>query len=531
MPDWPHQISGVADTIARIEAGVKSLCLSSPTGGGKSLMMLRLIEWAVERGQSVAVFTNRRLLTNQLAQGLNRDGIHLGVRAADFESWTDLNAPVQICSTPTEASRVLRARERGNDGASLFPAQLVFGDEVHLNKADSMSAIVKEYHEKHDAVFVGVSATPLGVSHLCSELIVAGNTSSLRECGALVIAKSFEPAVVDLPKIRKSKTGIFSQSEMDEAVKAIWSQHVVGHIWGNWKKMRPDGKSCIGFAPGVKESHGLAQEFWKHGINAAHISSDFIFVDGNEYRTNAQEDRDEIFARSKDGSVPMIWNRFVLREAIDLPWLEMLTLATPIASLLSYIQTVGRVLRASPSTYKEFALIVDHAGTLRMHGSPNMDRDDDWRRYFYAPDGQITKDRVDRLRDPDDKEAEPITCPQCGLIRNSGGLCKGCGFESSTSVRKVIQEDGSLRRVKDQVFPKRHTKMKSDTATQWESCYYRAKHAKKPMSFKQARALFKYENRYWPPMDLPLMPKSKADWSRKVVNVGVTDLIPRTTSN
>lgn len=530
MADWPHQIFGVSETIKRIESGVKSLCLSSPTGGGKSLMILRLIEWAVARGWQVAVFTNRRLLTNQLMQGLTRGGVRLGVRAAEFEAWTDLDAPVQICSTPTEVARVIRQREKGNSGAKLFPAQLVIVDEVHMNAADSMVAIAKEYHSEHDAVVLGVSATPLGVSHLCSELIVAGNTASLRDCGALVLAKSYEPAVVDLPKVRKSKTGIFSQSEMDDAVKAIWSQHVVGHIWEHWKKMRPPGKSGIGFAPGVKESHGLAIEFFKHGINAAHISSDFIFVDGKEYRTNSQEDRDDIFARSKSGEIPMIWNRFLLREAIDLPSLEILTLATPIASLLSYVQTVGRVLRASPSTGKEFAIIVDHAGTLRMHGSPNMNRDDEWQRYFHSPEDQITKDRVDRLRDPDDKEVEPITCPQCGLIRATGAVCKGCGFQSSQSVRKVIQEDGTLRPVKDKVFPKRFTKVKPDTLTQWESCYYRAKHARKSMTFKQARGLFKYENGYWPPMDLPLMPVNRSDWSRKVINVGVTELISRTSN-
>ena len=525
--DWPHQTYGVEETIRRVEAGVRSLCLSSPTGGGKSVMILRLIEWAVALGWQVVVFTNRKLLTNQLATGLSNDGVRLGVRAAEFESWTDLDAPVQICSTPTEVARVLKPREQQNAKTLLFPAQLVIVDEIHMNRAESMTAIVREYQEIHDAVIVGVSATPLGVSHICDELIVAGNSSELRACGALVMASCREPAVIDLPKIRKSKTGIFSQSELDEAVKAIWSQHIVGHVWENWKKERPEGKSCLGMAPGVKESLGLAMEFHQYGINAAHISADFIFVDGKEYQTKDQVDRDELFQRSRSGEVPMIWNRFVLREAIDLPWLEMLTLATPIAGVLSYVQTVGRVLRASPSTGKEFAKIIDHAGSMRMHGSPNMDRDDQWLKYFHKPEDQLTKDRVDRLRDPDDKEAEPLTCPQCGTIRNSGGACKVCGFVSSASVRKVIQEDGTLRAVKDHVFPKRHTKMKPDTAALVEKAYFRCKNAKKDMSFKQMRALFKYENRYWPPLDLPFFPKNKSDMSRKIKQVPRDDLHPK----
>ena len=111
-PLWPHQSFAVEETLARIDAGVRSLCVSSPTGGGKSTIVEKLLEAFVARGQQCAVFTNRRLLTSQLSRGLNQAGIHLGVRAANFESWTDTTAPVQICSMQTEHHRVLKKRER-----------------------------------------------------------------------------------------------------------------------------------------------------------------------------------------------------------------------------------------------------------------------------------------------------------------------------------------------------------------------------------------------------------------------------------
>lgn len=527
VQDWPHQRLGVEETIRRIEAGVRALCLSSPTGGGKSRMVLRLIEWAVAKGWQVAVFTNRKMLTSQLSSGLLRDGIKLGVRAAEFEAYTDIDAPVQVCSTPTELHRVYKAREKFGREVKLFPAQLILIDEVHLNKADSMMAIVKEYRELYDSRIVGISATPLGVSHFLDELIVAGNNTELRDCGALIWAKPYEPAVVDLPKIRRSKSGFDSQKAMEDSMKAIWTQHVVGHIWTHWKQKRPEGKSCLGMAPGVKESLGLAHEFYKHGINAAHFDAETIFVDGKEYNTKDQTDRDEVLLRSKAGEVPMIWNRFVLREAVDMPWLEMLTLATPISSVLSYVQTVGRILRASPSTGKQHAIIVDHANSIRMHGGPNLDRDDDWRKYFHQDEEQLSKDRVARLRDPDDAEAEPLTCPQCGRMRAKGNECPECHFIATKSTRKVIQEDGELKLVSGNAFPKRVPKMKPDTSRLVEACYFRCANARKPMTFNQMRALFKYENHYWPPMDLPFFPKNKSDMTRKIKQVPRSDLHPK----
>lgn len=532
-----HQAFGVSESIRLIASGVKSFCVTSPTGGGKSMIVELLLEEFVARGWQCAVFTNRKLLTSQLSRGLSEAGIHLGIRAANFESWTDLNAPVQVCSVQTELHRVLKKRERMMKRAkteaeahaqhALFPAQVVIIDELHMACGETMAAIVREYREKYDAVVIGITATPLGVSHICDELIVAGNNTQLRACGALVPAYCYEPASFDIWKVRRTKTGVMSQTELEDKVKAIWSQHVVAEVYGSWKELNKDCKASLGFAPGVAESLGLAKDFHRRGINAAHIASDGIYVDGEFYNTTEQEDRDEIFARSKAGEIPMIWNRFVLREAIDLPWIECLSLATPVASLLSYIQTVGRVLRASPSTAKKAATIIDHGGAIRMHGSPNLDRDDDWRTYFHKDADKITADRLDKLRDPECQEPEPITCPACGMIRKSGPKCPGCGHQHTKSTRQVIQEDGKLKPVDGDVFPKRHVKMKADTAKLWEQCYYRCKNAKKPMSFKQVRALFKYDNRYWPPMDLPLMPQSKLDWSRKVKDVSAHELIQK----
>jgi len=533
-----HQQYAYDEAVKKIESGVKQFCISSPTGGGKSLIMQMLCEYGVARDWNVTVLSSRKLLTSQLATGLNEANIHVGIRAAGFESWTDPSAPVQVCAVQTESARVLARREKAMKYASsredahrqfsLHPANLVLVDEAHMQKGSRARAILRELQEKHGAVIAGITATPLGIGDIYKELIVAGNMTSLRQCGALVRALCFEPMVMDLGKVYRTKSDVPTQTEMEKAARAAWTQHVVGAIYAHWKEHNPDAKASIGFAPGVKESLGMAQEFWSHGVGAAHISGQGMWMNGKEYRGVDQDDRKEIFEQMRDGKIAMLWNRFVLREAIDLPFVECLSIACPVSSLLSYIQMVGRGLRASPSTGKKECTIIDHCGAVRLHGSPNMDRDKEWQIYFREDEDKITKDRISALRDPDNKEPDPITCPQCKMIRASGSKCPRCGFEHPTGVRLIMQETGKLVASTDRLIPKRKTKIFPNTARLWEQCYWRLRNSKKrDFSFGQVRALFIHDYHYDPPPGLPFMPKHKMDWNRKLKDVPPDRLIPK----
>ena len=521
--DWPHQTYAAVETCRWINEGYTRFCVTSPTGGGKGRYVQRICEHGANDGLTTIVVSNRRLLTDQLLKNLHKNGVNVGSRAADFESWTNPDALVQVVSSQTEASRVFNARRKRGDEVELHRGDIVILDEAHINKGDSTVEMINEYHTKYGAVIIGLTATPLGIGHIYRDgLIVAGNNSHLRDCGALVWANRFEPCVMDLPKIRKSKTGVFSQGEVESEARSIWSQHIIANVFQSWKELNPDSRPSIGMAPGVPESLGLATEFWKRGINAAHIDAEGIFVNGEYKRTTEQSDRDELFAMVKDGTVKQVWNRFVLREGVDIPELYLLQLATPIADLKGYLQICGRVLRAHPS--KTVARVVDHAGCIRMHGSPNNDRDEDWKQYFFEDESKITKDRHERLTSPTNNEPEPITCPECGAMRDKGTKCPKCGFEHQKSVRKVIQESGKLRAVTGDAYQKRKVKQEPNTEKLWLQTYYRMKNARTPKTFSQAVALFKREHGYYPPETLPMMPKDRLDFHRKINHVDRADL-------
>ena len=71
---WPHQIYGVSEVRRLMAAGRKRICLCSPTGGGKSKMMIQIAEDALNEGKRVLQLASRRWLLDQLYTGLTCDG-------------------------------------------------------------------------------------------------------------------------------------------------------------------------------------------------------------------------------------------------------------------------------------------------------------------------------------------------------------------------------------------------------------------------------------------------------------------------
>lgn len=503
----PHQVRGIEGVKAAIAAGHKRICLTSPTGGGKSLMIRELIRWGLDCNKRSILYTHRRLLAKQLFDQKVRYGIPCGMLASGFER--DMTAPVQVAMIHSVNSQVF---SRGDGG--LFPAEIVFFDEAHGFTGGVTQRLMDE-HIEAGGVIVGVTATPLNIGHLYQHLVIAGTNSELRACGAHVLCKTFAPDEPDTHDLKPQATGEFTEGEV---VKRIMTPAIFGRVWEHWKRLNPDAKPTILFGPGVAESLGFAEFFWRKGVRAAHIDGERIWVDGEEH-PKSQELIDELQQDSEQGRLPMLCNRFVLREGIDMPHLSHCIMATIFGALTSYLQAGGRLLRSYPGL--DHVILQDHGGNFWRHGSLNSDRE------WQLGDTNASKaaERADRCRNGDDPE--PLVCPKCGAVRLKGPECMTCGFRSTKKSRMVIQKDGSLREIREPYFPKRRVEKRDQTLAQWESCYFRAMKAKKPMTFRQAEALFFRDNGYYPPRDLPRMPVEPADWFRHVKDVPFDRLVPK----
>ncbi len=502
---WPNQTRAFEGTVAAMQRGVKRLCVTSPTGSGKTRCMIDMIEWSVENGRAVALYTQRKMLYDQTCRILDKAGIRFGKRASGHKE--NLFQDVQICMTQTELARVYKQESR-----KLHGARLVLVDECHQNSGPTFSRILDD-HASAGATVVGYTATPLDITGY-DELLVAGTMSECLRIGALVRPETYAPDEPDLRHIRNYVVG----RELTEAenVKSIMRPGVFARVLTAWNKHNPEQKPTLLFGPDVAGSMFFAQEFWKNGISAAHIDGEQIWVNG-EFKSTDDDTRRELAYQSQSGAVKVVCNRFVLREGIDWPWIEVGCFATVFGALTSFLQSGGRLLRAHPGKTK--CLILDHGGNWHRHGSLAVDRN--WQ--LGMTNQRVTAERAERLREK--KEQEPITCVQCGKVRASGPKCPSCGYTAHKRSRLVVQVDGTLKRVEGDAYKPRREKLMPNTEQLWERMYYRAKSQKWNATFRQAAAMFFRENHYWPPKTLRLMPKDSGDWFRKAADVPKESLI------
>lgn len=503
-PLWTSQARSIELVIDAISNGERRICLCHPTGGGKMRIACELIRDWLHVDYKVILYTNRKMLIEQLSSVLSNFGLQHGLRtASDIEHGKmPSEHPLQISSIQTEAWRTLKKKVW-----QLHKADRVLIDEAHINAGETAKTLL-EMHVGQGAHYVGLTATPLALGHLYDHLIVGATNSELRECGALVPASHYGPDEPDVQNIGKAE---WQYTEND--VRKVMKVHkIFGRVLDWFNILNPLRRPTILFAPGVPESIWFAEEFAKRGIEAAHIDGRTCFYKGKRHDSN-KEIRQEILRASKAGEVVVLCNRFVLREGIDAPWLAHGIFATIFTSLQSYLQSGGRLLRAFPGM--ESVTIQDHGGNWWRHGSLNANRI--WELDY--TEAIVQGMRQEELRGK--SQREPIRCPKCAKIILTNKC--SCGFEVTKKSRPVIMEDGSLKEHGGDIFKPRRVNNRHDTEAIWKRIYYRSRNAKR--TFRQAEGLFVYENGYWPPRDLPLMPKNERDWYRRVSDVPKDNLI------
>lgn len=511
---WQPQRRGLDLTINALLAD-KDVVLYGPTGSGKTRQAIELFNWAMSRGMKGSFYVNRKLLVSQTAERFKAVNLPFGIRAADYEDAYDFSAPFQICSADTEASRVYKKK--------IWPhheADIVIVDEFHLQRTGTMRRIIDDAKVR-GAKVVGLTATPVGLSSWADELVVSGSLAEYRTCKALVPAMVRSIEQPDLSKVKRSVTGEFV---LDGKKRQIYTQAIVGSVIDRWKKYNPDARPTMLYAPGVAESIWFTEQFVKQGVNWAHVDATDAIVDGKR-TTLTRSVWQEILARYIAGEIKGISSRMKLREGVDVPSTYHVILATPIGSLASYIQTVGRVLRYSPETPDQ-VLITDHGGNYLRHGSPNHDRD--WAGWWKVPEGAVSEMNVNEIRDG--KTVEPIRCPKCEAERLRGPRCPQCGFEHAKSQRIVIQEDGRMVLRDGNLIKRRVEKRKPDTAQQWERLYWGWSKKKVKKNWNQMIGYFHHVHGYRPPKDLPFMPKNPLDWHNPVHQIKGENLIPKATN-
>ena len=490
------QLDGLAEIPKAIADGCTRICLTAPTGAGKSHMMAM----QVERSKRVVVYTHRRMLFDQLSKTLDSHGLEHGRRAAGHDK--RLLDDLQLAMIQSEASWMKKDKD-------LHECDQYHVDEIHVNSGATMQEIV-DRHGQQGAVGIFWTATPLGIGHICDRLIVVASNSEMRKCGALVPAYHYGPDEPDTKWIKNIKVDE-GECGIPNAKRGAFAKQVFGRVVEHYGRLNPEGLPTVLFAPGVKESVWFAERLTEAGIPTAHIDGSNCWIDG-ELVQSTTELREEIRDRCQSGDVKIVSNRFVLREGIDWPWLRHGILATVFGSLTSYIQACGRLLRASEG--KDASTIQDHGGNWWRHGSINSD----WGWSLDEDNRTRAGERKRRLSEK--REPEPIVCPKCFACRLSGPICHACGYTYRGKSRPVLQKDGTLREMKGDIYRKpRRAEADSSMAREWPQRVRAICRSQKEtvqwMTAAQLEANMARQHHWtYPPKGCQFMPTADRDWFR-----------------
>lgn len=419
----PYQRTSIEEMRQGIRDSMKRQILYLPTGGGKTLTALYLIQSAMDKGTRVVFICNRRHLVAQASKVFTAYGVDHGILQG--ENTHGLGKQLLIASIDT-------IRTRG------FPEdiRLMVFDEAHFVAGNKAALELIKRH--NNITIVGLSATPFakGLGRMYSEMngplfhrIVAAVTiKDLIAQGYLTDCDIYAPSAPDMTGC-KLVAGDYTDKDAEERSN---TPTLVGDILEHWVKLSY-GKPTVVFASSVAHSKHICGVFQSAGISAEHIDA---------YTTD--EDRHEIFARFDSGETLILSNVGVLCEGWDAPHCHTMILARPTRSLARYIQMAGRVLRPHETKQREdgsgaFALILDHSGTVANLGFPTDDLP------LTLDDGKPKKSAGS---DKKEREKLPKECPECHYLKPPGErTCAKCGHTPQYT-KDVETAQGELTLIK-----------------------------------------------------------------------------------
>lgn len=477
-----------------IDAGCRKIVICAPTGFGKTRCVKSIISTAVDRRMSWLFLTHRKALFRQTHLSMQSDGIIHGCRASGWRDYWNPYAPGQLSMIQTEQAK--------RESWEPVKADIVFIDEVHANKNGYIAELCERY-VSNGSIVTGVTATPVGLRWY-DHLEVFATTSQARRVGAILPAKVFAPDEVDVSDIKPvSADGEYSQKKL---VSRYCRPQIVGSVFKHWMKLNPEGLPAVGFGPDVAGSLWFCDEFLRRGVKCAHIDGEKVYLGEKDSKghpvlykgAEGQQAREDVEKMSESGEIKVVWNRFVMREGVDWPWLYHAIFATSLASPEAWIQSCGRVMRSFNG--QDHCLITDHGGNVWRPGlgSPNADRQ------WTLDDTNSSIRKAAKKQFEDGETTQPKGCPQCGSVMSydfwltRGKACPECGFKFTMSVRAVYQTDGTLVRVKGNAVKKKQKQDVSDAQKAWDSVYFPSKNSKRPVSrtFSQLRHEFERNGKF-----------------------------------
>jgi len=427
----PYQEQARTDIYAAWNSGAKNVLAQLATGAGKTVLFSKII--ADNPGYSIAI-AHRVELVSQISLTLARYGVRHNIIAQKSgcremiaihmqelkRSYYDPHARVTVAGVDT----LLRM-----DPHTPWFAQvsLVVQDEGHHPLKGNKWGIASELFPNARGLYP--TATPIradgkGLGRhadgLMDALVTGPTMRDLINMGYLTDYRIFAPpSDLDLSTVPTSAGGDYSPPKLRTAVH---KSHITGDVVSHYMKIAP-GKLGVTFAVDIEAATEIAGAFRAQGVAAEVISSktpDLL--------------RAAIMGRFRRREILQLVNVDLLGEGVDVPAIEVISMARPTQSYSLYSQQFGRALR--PMEGKTHAIIIDHVNNVLRHGLPDAPKS--W-----------TLDRRDRRARSQPSDVVPLrTClnGECmAVYERIYRTCPMCGFYTPPSVRSSPEQvDGDL---------------------------------------------------------------------------------------
>ncbi len=377
----PYQVDLINDLYRKLNEGHKRVAIIAGTGAGKTVISGQICAHAEGAGKRLMFLVHLDVLVGQTYEKMKSFGLHCGFIKAGWEE--NREAPIQIASIQTMAKRRWWKQ---------WPADVVFYDEGHITLFSQVGkSVLKTFP---NAVHLVMTATPerLGKEQLgdyMDTLVASPVPSDLQQRGFLAAMKYYSMPADGVANLQEVKT---VRGDYDEVglKNACDRPELIEKIIQEWQRLCP-GKRTIAFCVDIEHARHVAEAF-----RAAGIAADTV-----EGGTPIKE-RQRMYQDLQAKTILVLTSCNVISIGFDEPSVEVGLMLRPTQSSAMHLQQIGRVMRISPQTGKQYGIILDQAGNLERLGFPEDIKD------YYLPHQQ---DSSGGGKPPPTKP-----CPQCGRI-------------------------------------------------------------------------------------------------------------------
>jgi DNA repair protein RadD len=382
----------VSDVYAAWATGARNVMLVSPTGSGKTVMFGHITK---ELDAPACLISHRQELVGQAALALNREEIPHAIIAPKPIQQQIITLEHELHGrsfySPRAPARVAGVDTLINHEADSWmrQVQLVIQDEGHHVLRDNKWGSAMAFFPSARGLFPTAHALRAdgkglgrGADGLVDSLVVGPSCRELIDRGYLADYRLIAPpSDIHVEDIELTASGDFSPVKLRAAVHK--SKTIVGDVVGHYLKFAA-GKLGITFAVDIEAAQEIAAGYRAQGVGAEIITA-----------KTPLSVRGQLMKQFRARQILQLVSVDVLGEGVDVPAVEVVSMARPTQSFQLYSQQFGRALRLMltesqtvnwdnftvqerlnliAASVKPKAIIIDHVQNYIRHGLPDVSR-------------------------------------------------------------------------------------------------------------------------------------------------------------